>query len=54
MPWWAILLPAPDDGPQLMMGDVLDDEQAAPRRYIVSMAERTDLGWRISAMQVGA
>ena len=54
MPWWAILLPALDDGPQLMMGDVLDDDQAAPRRYIVSSAERTDLGWRISAMQVGA
>lgn len=54
LPWWAILLPAPADGPQLMMGDVLTDAQAAPRRYIVSSAERTDLGWRISAMQVGA
>lgn len=53
MPWWDILLPV-IPGAQILTDDVITDDQAAPRRYIVSTAEITDLGWRITAQQVGA
>jgi hypothetical protein len=46
--WCAVLLPeAP--GVILRAGDLIADELG--RRYIVSSAELTDLGWRITAQQ---
>lgn|SRR5574340_498371 len=47
-PWWAVLLPA-FAGVTLRSGDIIKDDLA--RRYIVSSAELTDLGWRMTAMQ---
>jgi hypothetical protein len=46
--WWAVLLPAAP-GVILRAGDLIADELG--RRYIVSSAELTDLGWRITAQQ---
>jgi hypothetical protein len=46
--WWAILLPqAP--GVVLRSGDIITDDLS--RRYIISSAELTDLGWRLTAQQ---
>lgn len=47
-PWWAILLPA-FPGVTLRSADIITDDLA--RRYVISSAELTDLGWRITAMQ---
>ncbi|PRP68704.1 hypothetical protein BUE93_20785 [Chromobacterium amazonense] len=47
-PWWAILLPA---WPTVTIrtSDIITDDLG--RRYIVSSAELTDLGWRLTATQ---
>lgn len=47
-PWWQILLPA---FPGVVMGtsDIITDD--LQRRYVISSAEQTDLGWRITAQQ---
>lgn len=50
-PWWAILMPAVA-GVQIRTSDIITDDLS--RRYIVSSAELTDLGWRITAEQVVA
>lgn len=47
-PWWAILMPA-WSGIVLRTSDIITDDIG--RRYIVSSAELTDMGWRITAMQ---
>jgi hypothetical protein len=47
-PWWAILFPA-FDGVVLRTSDIITDDIG--RRYIISSAELTDMGWRITAMQ---
>jgi hypothetical protein len=47
-PWWAILMPA-FEGAEIETSDFLTDD--LNRRYVVSSAERTDLGWRITAQQ---
>ena len=49
IPWWAILLPAFPGGVVLIRGDIITDDLG--RRYVISSAELTDLGWRISATQ---
>jgi hypothetical protein len=49
-PSWLILLPPLPGNVYLRSADVITDEQS--RRYVISSAELTDLGWRISAMQV--
>lgn len=48
-PWWAILLPQ-FAGIVLRSDDIITDDLG--RRYIISSAELTDLGWRLTAMQV--
>lgn len=48
LPWWAILLPA-FPGVTLRSADIITDD--LDRRFIISSAELTDLGWRITAMQ---
>lgn len=48
LPWWAILMPA-FPGVVLRSADIITD--SIDRRYIISSAELTDLGWRITAMQ---
>ena len=47
-PWWSILLPA-FPGITLRSSDIITDDLA--RRYAISSAELTDLGWRLTAMQ---
>lgn len=47
-PWWQMLFPA-WPGVVLRTGDVITDDLV--RRYVVSSAELTDLGWRLTAMQ---
>ncbi len=47
-PWWQVLLPAVP-GVTLRSADILVDDLA--RRYIISSAELTDLGWRLTAAQ---
>lgn len=47
-PWWSILFPA-FPGVVLRSSDVLIDD--IDRRYVISSAELTDLGWRITAQQ---
>jgi hypothetical protein len=49
MPWMQILLPA-WAGTDILTNDIITDDHA--RRYIVSSAELTDLGWRLVAMMV--
>lgn len=44
-PWWVILMPAAVGTVQY--GDLITDEGG--RRYVVSAAELTDLGWRLTA-----
>lgn len=46
--WWAILLPS-FAGVLLRSDDIITDD--LDRRYVVSSAELTDLGWRLTAMQ---
>ena len=46
MPWAAVLMPALP-GVTILMGDVLTDDLG--RRFIVSAAELTGLGWRMTA-----
>lgn len=48
-PWWAILLPA-WSGVVLRSADIITDDLS--RRYVISSAELTDLGWRLTAIQV--
>lgn len=48
LPWWAILLPA-WPGVTLLTADIITDDM--DRRFIISSAERTDLGWRLTCMQ---
>lgn len=48
-PWWAILFPA-WPGVVLRTSDIIRDELG--RKYVISSAELTDMGWRITAMQV--
>lgn len=48
LPWWAILLPA-YPGVTLLTADIITDD--INRRYIISSAELTDLGWRLTCMQ---
>lgn len=48
-PWWTVLLPQ-WSGVSLRSGDIITDDLA--RRYAISSAELTDLGWRITAAQV--
>lgn len=48
MPWWSILLPA-FPGVLLKSADIITDD--IDRRYVISSAELTDLGWRLTAMQ---
>lgn len=50
-PWWAILLPTVP-GVQLQTGDIITCDLG--RRYAISSAELTDLGWRLTAAQVMA
>lgn len=49
-PWWAVLLPALPGGIYLRSEDIITDE--LNRRYVISSAESTDLGWRMSVIQV--
>lgn len=46
--WWAIMLPAAS-GVTLRSGDLI--YSSLNRRYIISSAELTPLGWRITAQQ---
>ncbi|WP_054882923.1 hypothetical protein [Yersinia rohdei] len=48
-PWFAILLPA-YNGLILRTSDIITDD--IERRYVISSAELTDMGWRVTAMQV--
>lgn len=48
-PWWAILMPA-WPGVVLRTSDIIRDELG--RKYVISSAELTDMGWRCTAMQV--
>ncbi|WP_426102913.1 hypothetical protein [Pseudomonas sp. PSPC3-3] len=47
-PWWLILMPA-WPGIVLRTSDVIRCE--LDRKYVISSAELTDMGWRITAMQ---
>lgn len=47
-PWWAILMTA-YPGIILRTSDIIRDELG--RKYIISSAELTDMGWRCTAMQ---
>jgi hypothetical protein len=49
-PWYAATLP--DVGTEIRTDDVCTDELG--HRYLVSAAERSDLGWRLSLQYVGA
>lgn len=46
--WWSILLPH-YSGVTLRADDIITDDLA--HRYVISSAELTDLGWRLTAMQ---
>jgi hypothetical protein len=50
-PWWLILLPA-YASVTLNSSDIMTDD--LNRRYVISSAELTDMGWRITAMQAQA
>jgi len=47
-PWWLILLPF-CEGIIIEFGDIINDDLS--RSYTVSSAEKSDAGWRITAMQ---
>ena len=51
-PSWNVLLPALPGGVYLRNEDIITDDQA--RRYVISSAELTELGWRINAPQAEA
>jgi hypothetical protein len=48
LPWWAILVPA-YPGVVIRTADIITDD--LDRRFIISSAELTDMGWRMTAMQ---
>jgi len=48
-PWWAILLPNLPGGVTLRSGDLMQDDLG--RRFVVSSAEQSALGWRVGAME---
>ncbi len=48
-PWWTILLPNIPGGVVMRTDDVLTDDLG--RRYTISSAEQTDLGWRLTALE---
>jgi hypothetical protein len=48
-PAWTVLLPALPGAVEMRSEDVITDDQE--RRYVISGAELTELGWRISAVQ---
>lgn len=47
-PWWALLLPS-FSGVTLRSGDIVKDDLS--RRYVISSAELSDLGWRCTCAQ---
>ncbi len=47
-PWWSILMPQ-YTGVVLRSDDIITDDLS--RRYVISSAELTDFGWRLTAMQ---
>jgi hypothetical protein len=47
-PWWLILMPA-WPGVVFRTSDIIRDE--LDRKYVISSAELTDMGWRCTAMQ---
>lgn len=47
-PWWAILMPA-WPGVVFRTSDIIRDD--LDRKYMISSAELSDMGWRITAMQ---
>ncbi|HEX8894464.1 MAG TPA: hypothetical protein VF783_14130 [Terriglobales bacterium] len=47
-PWWIVLLPA-YPGVTIRSAHIITDDLS--RRYVISSAELTDLGWRCTAMQ---
>lgn len=47
-PWWVILMPA-WAGVTLRTSDTITDD--INRRYVISSAEATDLGWRLTCQQ---
>lgn len=47
-PWWSVLLPA-YPGVIIRSANIIIDDLS--RRYVISSAELTDLGWRCTAMQ---
>lgn len=47
-PWWAVLMPA-WPGIVIRTSDILVDDLG--RKYVISSAELTDMGWRMTAMQ---
>jgi hypothetical protein len=48
-PAWSILLPVLPSGVYIRNEDIITDDQS--RRYVISSAELTDLGWRVNAPQ---
>ena len=50
LPWWIVLLP--DCGVELRTSDIIIDEY--DRRAVISSAENTSYGWRITAGFTGA
>lgn len=51
MPWWRVIFPSLG-GVNIVTGDIITDETNL--QYQVSSAELTELGWRLTAGQVGA
>jgi hypothetical protein len=47
-PWWLVLMPA-WPGVVFRTSDIIRDE--LDRKYVISSAELTDMGWRCTAMQ---
>jgi hypothetical protein len=48
-PWWHVYLPASINTVQIESADIMTDNLG--RRFIVSSAEKTPLGWRLLAQQ---
>ncbi|MBV8656617.1 MAG: hypothetical protein JO142_02220 [Burkholderiales bacterium] len=48
-PWWLVLLPNLPGNVYIRNDDVMTDDNG--RRYVISLAEQTELGWRISATE---
>lgn len=51
MPWWKILMPYLG-GIKLLTGDIITDANGL--QYELSSCELTDMGWRLTATQLGA